>query len=199
MSPDVWWAMINPCAVYCAEQRSARNFLIKLAYQIEDEPRNLLEKSSVMAEEDSQSLRKGEHKLTVGQIKEHLLGELFGEQEGAFLAARRTKVETFAAERTKVVVPTFGVRTSDSRYPLKLVSAGTKSSSDLLNPLNPVHTVPLAELLLVLRVNAGRRSHTSLVCFSSRPPPLIAVLAFLHATLCRLRNDGACGMSCHEY
>jgi hypothetical protein len=64
---------------YSGEQHPTRDFLVKLAYEIEDESGNIREEPSVMAQENSQSLRKSKNELTVGQIKQHLLGELFGE------------------------------------------------------------------------------------------------------------------------
>ena len=84
-------------------------------HQIDDEPGHLLEKPSVVAKQPLEGFRNGKDKLTVGQIEQHLLGELFGEQERALLTAGRAKVEAFATEGTKVVVSALGIRASDSR------------------------------------------------------------------------------------
>ena len=69
------------------EQHPPGDFLIKLSYEIENESEDILEEPSVMAEENAQCLRKGKNELTVGQIKQHLPGEVFGEQEGSLLTA----------------------------------------------------------------------------------------------------------------
>ena len=61
------------------------------------------------------------------------------------------KVQTLTTERTKVVVPAFGIHTSHSRYPLMVVPAGTESSSDILSALKSVVAVLLGKSFLVLR------------------------------------------------
>lgn len=85
----------------------------------------------------------------MGQIEQHILCELFGEQESAFPASRRAKGETFAAEGTKIVAPALAVRASDSRYSLKIIPPHTKPSPDLLMQPKSIHGLYFGQSLLV--------------------------------------------------
>ena len=74
---------------------------VELAYECENEPRYRGEQPAIMPEERSQCLWNREHELAVRKIKEHVVGEVLGEQERPLLTTRRTQVESFAAKRSE--------------------------------------------------------------------------------------------------
>lgn len=62
------------------------------------------------AEVQAEPLGHGEHELPVRKIKKHLVGQVLREQECPLLTARRTQVETLAAERSEIVMATTRIR-----------------------------------------------------------------------------------------
>ena len=55
---------------------------------------------AVVAEEDAQRLRQGEHELAMRQVQKHLVSEMLGKQKRPFLATRRAEVEPDDASLT---------------------------------------------------------------------------------------------------
>lgn len=55
------------------QQCSARDFPIDLAYEVDNESANIFKELSATADESSQNLWKDKDKLTMGQIKQHLV------------------------------------------------------------------------------------------------------------------------------
>ena len=64
-----------------------RRLIEELLQHGEDEDAEIGEERAVMAEEHTQHLGNGESEYSMGQAQQELIGEVFGEQEGALLGA----------------------------------------------------------------------------------------------------------------
>ena len=76
---------------------------------IEDEPAQLGEELSVMAEEHSQAFGQTERYEFVWKTQEKIILHVLGEQEGSFLRTGRTEMEAFATEGPEELVSTFRI------------------------------------------------------------------------------------------
>ena len=103
-----------------------------------------------MPEKGPKCLGQGEYKLTMRQIQQYLVSQLFGEQQSTFLTAGWTKVESLAGKGTKIVVAAFRVGAPDSHNPLKIVTACGKLLSDLLDSIKAEHAVFCSIFLIIL-------------------------------------------------
>lgn len=54
------------------------SLLVELLDDAVDQPRDMAKESAVVAEEDAQRLRQGEHELAMRQVQKHLLSEVLG-------------------------------------------------------------------------------------------------------------------------
>ncbi len=68
--------------------------------EIEDEPADLGEELSVMAEKHSQAFGQTERHESVWKTQEKIILGVLGEQEGSFLGTGRAEMEAFATEGT---------------------------------------------------------------------------------------------------
>jgi len=76
---------------------------------IEDEPADLGEKLSVMAEEHSQAFGQTERHESVRKTQQKIILSVLGEEQDSFLRTGRAEMEAFAAERPEELGSAFGV------------------------------------------------------------------------------------------
>ena len=80
--------------------RPSGSLMIELLDDVVDQPRDVAKEPAVVAEEDAQRLRQGEHELAMRQVQKHLVSEMLGKQKRPFLATRRAEVEPDDASLT---------------------------------------------------------------------------------------------------
>ena len=96
-----------------------RRFAEIIGKQAENEPAQLGVQCPVVLEIHAQAFRDREYKLSVGQLKEQILAQVFAHKQGTFLTARGAEKETLARKRHKEIVR--AVRTAhpgDALFPI---------------------------------------------------------------------------------
>ena len=117
-------------------------FTIEILYKPVDQAGHFGEQPSVVAEEETEGFRYRKDELPMRQIKQYFLSQILGEQKRPLLTTRRAEIESFAAKRSEIVVPTFGIRAPNSCDSLQIIAAGTELLTDALNPVQPKQAVP---------------------------------------------------------
>ena len=70
---------------YCSAHGTPRRFGVEVDNHPIDQTRYVGKESMIVPEEHAQGLGDREHNLTMWQVKQHLFGEVFGEEQGPFL------------------------------------------------------------------------------------------------------------------
>jgi len=131
-------------------QPSASRLSEELTEDFVDQPGDIGEEASIVAEERAQRLGNGEHELSMRQLEKDLVGEMLGKEDRPLPAAGWAEIEPLARERPEVVMAAFGVGTADARDALKVVATGAEPLPNLLDTLKAIAAVGGGVLLIVL-------------------------------------------------
>ena len=137
------------CRDHSTQQRFAGRSGVELRDDRVDQTRDLGKEPPIVPEERSQCLGHREDELAVRQVQKHFVREVFSEQQRPLLTARRTQVETLAAERPEIVVSTRGIRTPDASHTKPVVPTGQKPLAGVANAIEAEDAVLGCEPLIV--------------------------------------------------
>ena len=84
------------------------------------------------------------------QVQKYFLRQVICEQECPLLTTKWAEIESFAAERTKVIMIAVWIGAFDSSDSFEVVAAGTESFTDFLNTFESEATILLAIPFFVL-------------------------------------------------
>jgi dihydrofolate reductase len=140
---------------HAGEQRSARGLVVEVTEDVVDQTRHLGEQATIVTEKRPECLGHSEDELSMRQLEQNLVCQIFGEEDRSFATARWAQVEPLARERPKVVVTAFGIGAAYPRDALEIVAARRKALAQLLDTLKAIPAVGGGVLLVVLLAEVG--------------------------------------------
>jgi hypothetical protein len=143
------------CDDHAGEQRSARGLVVEVTEDVVDQTRHLGEQATIVTEKRPECLGHSEDELSMRQLEQNLVCQIFGEEDRSFATARWAQVEPLARERPKVVVTAFGIGAAYPRDALEIVAARRKALAQLLDTLKAIPAVGGGVLLVVLLAEVG--------------------------------------------